>query len=497
MYVYCKGKRFSVIKASVEFELDIVSNFSITIPLEETSNDIDFLLEEIEFYYKDSLIVSGLVVSRPKINFNDDIFLLELKCDNELSQLSKIRAKSNSHFQNRTLGFCLLELISTVNNWVLSFVDINASDYFVTKDLRDKTTLFSQIKTIIDGIPNLHFKYGGLDSNNNHILEVGKFSKEIGILQTISKINLNSKGSIVYKRIESFGGFSSETRVTLSDALLDPRTILDENYADFPIVNDGIYYYVENSNLDKGYDITKKFNLEKTKNDNIPTQAEIAEAGYSLYLKTVSFLKRQDDTKNYDVEFYCPYDNLPSLGDKYFIHHYVTKEVSTLYNTKSIKLYEIEESLKLTKFSINFENDYGKELLIKADFTTGEYSELNDDELELYDELDVFEERTTNLNLSLFEIVNVKHSGFDSSDCSGNGIIAGKLFTFNFNKPLIANNINYTITNKIPSDIKFNIIQQPSLPSTPLIICVSPSNGDWNTLPNLSEIEIEVLYLYN
>lgn len=494
MYVRIAGRDYTLISFEMEKELDTVASFSVEILLEEISSDIfDLVLEDIEVYFKDKLIISGFVVDRPSYELNDqEKIVVSINGNDSLGRLSLKRGKSTAHYQDQLVSGILSDLIGFIGGWTINYINYPAvATDKITIDLRGKETLWSQLIEVVKAVPNLHIRYAG-----NNTLEVGEFGTVYEQADNILSLSLEEKNVIIYKLVESYGGFSATERINLNLALLDPRTVLHPDYAQFPIQTDGTFYYVVNTAITNGYEVTKKFDLQKTKNDDVPENTQKYQAAYALWLKTVSFMKRHDDSDIYSLSFLRHYDYDVRLGDKLLIKHPVTQ----MFYDKRLVLFEIDEELMIYRASLSFDETYGDELVWEFELTTGNYGQNEDSDSELYERLEVLEERTTEDTIQISPVVFVtdSHNGAELTDCSPAGIINGKTFTFTpTNIPNWATSVFYGVVDRTPTNLIYVQTQAPLVsPVTDLELCVAPANGDWTTLTGADIYTISVIFYY-
>lgn len=511
-YAYIGGKNVPIVSGSINWTIDEVEDITFQVPAEY----IDLRTvrgSSCSIYKNGELIESGFILDRPTVNFGDGEYkVLEMKMYGELGRLSVLAAKSTAHYQDQLVIAIIDDLLTFAPGWIRVNVNFPTSATEVTTvDLRNKETLWGQLVDVVKAVPKLHLRYGGQDGFGNRRLEIGEFGDIRYNDLTIHEMSFQGQSNTVYGAVHAFGGFSQGRRINLVDALLDPRTIVHPDYTNFPIVLNGTsgQYEVVNQSMANPFAVTKTFELAKTGNNAPPTAAEVREAGYALWRKSVRFLQSTQDFELFSAKM--SYHERPRVGDRIFM---AAKVYQNYYNeitlqSDKIELFEVKEPLKITKVSLEFANpgnivnDFGNEVLqdvYSIEMTNGEDKDVFDPELELYDRLSKVAEQPNAQALGVIPLqtVSVTHFGADASDCTYSGN-PGKRFEFTpVSIPPGATNVFWSIQTITPTSALYSVINAPSLgPTVPLRLCVAPGSGDWTTLAPGDSITIEVIFFYS
>lgn len=509
-YAIIDGKIVELIDGSIDYELDAVDSFDLSVYAE----DIEYARikgAEVSVYKNAELLISGIVQDRPQFQYQDDQkYVFKLKCNGELGRLSCYRSRTSAHYQDETVYNIVTNLLFPYAlYWEVELV--NYADYTTDKttiDLRNKETLFSQISEVIKSVPNLHLRYGGKNNAGKHVLQIGRFDSILYSAkqgENLQKLELISNSSKTYRIVESYGGFTDIQRITLADALDDARTTAHADYTNYPIVYDAgsATYYCENLSDDDSCAISKKFELTKTSNTDAPTAAEVAEAGYALWRKTVRFLQQNQKRESYKATVFS--DQKLTLGDRIHISAQAVEVVYNEFNMEAIEipLMETNSDYKITKIGVELETyispnelesklNYGYSYTIEV--TSGEEAENFDSEVELYDRTETVSSAPNALKISKIYEVTDSHDGTEAGDCDFTTPNTGKLFTFPLPPaPAWANNVYFTVSSLIPSTTRY-VIEYYSV--TDLVndieLCIAPAGGAWSTLAPTDVVDVTI-----
>jgi hypothetical protein len=218
---------YEIIDGSINWELNAVSDFNITI----IANEIDYrnvLYETVDIYYAGELLISGFVDKRPTIQIGDSkILTVNLQCVDNMGLLTCRRSYRNSHFQNTSFLAAITTLILSYPDWTLdtSTLTVQQSGEMITIDLREKETLFSQITELVALIPGVHMRYGGFNGTD-HVLEIGVFNTVNTYADrnfNLLNINLEPQENRYYKVVESYSGITENKKIRLNRAFTDAR----------------------------------------------------------------------------------------------------------------------------------------------------------------------------------------------------------------------------------------------------------------------------------
>jgi hypothetical protein len=458
-------------------------------------------------------MTSGLVDKRPKLSVNDkDKVVVSLKCIDELGRLTYERAKSDAHYQDQQIVGIINDLFTSVAaNW--TFLPVNMVDPLIesTLDLRNKETLFSQISEAIRSVPNLHMRYGGIDSSTGeYVLEIGDFgdlTEHAYQGSNLIDVKINFNTNKVFKTVESFGDLTPTNRINLSDALSDARTIAHADYAQFPISQDAITgaWICTNTAISFGNNIRKSLNIVKTKNDVTPTAAQIAEAGYALWLKTVRLMKSSVDYDAYSGSYIS--QNIPKVGDKIKIKANIKEDVYSSFTGKQTKVnvLSVDDDFKITKLKHDLGNSFLSQDSLKYKFndsfnsfsfeaTSNDEAEEFDPDLELYERLERFDNYdNTSGSIEVFPVQStvVTFGNADAADCSG---ATGK--TYLHTSPSYPGWVtNVTTWYTVDQGARIVSLTEPVNPGDNWSACVKPSSGNWPPAIG-ADITVTVFWLF-
>jgi hypothetical protein len=394
---------YEIIDGSINWELNAVSDFNITI----IANEIDYrnvLYETVDIYYAGELLISGFVDKRPTIQIGDSkILTVNLQCVDNMGLLTCRRSYRNSHFQNTSFLAAITTLILSYPDWTLdtSTLTVQQSGEMITIDLREKETLFSQITELVALIPGVHMRYGGFNGTD-HVLEIGVFNTVNTYADrnfNLLNINLEPQEKRYYKVVESYSGITENKKIRLNRAFTDARYLASPYLAQYPIsqdVSDGAWI-VTNTLAPSGVtcSIRKSFKSIKTKNDAVPTAAQKNDVSYALYLKSVRFLKESEPADLYTLRMTDV--NIPRVGDRVHIHANIEEPVfNSLFGsvTGYVTTFTVNEDFRMTRLSLNLKDineTLQDQLPVEREFVF-DITASSNDELGFYDaELELFE----------------------------------------------------------------------------------------------------------
>lgn len=517
MSTFCTidSKIVSLLKVNIKQTLDEVGSFTIEIP----SSEIDIRNirgAEVIVYRNNTQLISGYVHERIGFTLKENGNVnAKLKCFDELGRLTREAAITTLHIQDTLVTTVIDNILSAsqFTSWTRTNVNFeNSATETVTIDLRSKDTMFSQIVEVVKAVPSLHLRYGGVDSFGARVLEIGNFNQiteQFTQGVNLQELQMSPLQETQYSQIYAVGGLSGDTRVTLANALADPRYATDPLALQFPIKVNPIsgQAYIDHLNSNVENAISKSFNFQKTNNETDVTETEIAEAGYSLWKKAISFIQSYGEFDTYTGAVIT--NRIPLVGDRAIISSVATErafnELTMSYD--EVEVFEVLADLRIVGVETSLEEyemidefalaRLNNEIIVDFEVTSGEQAQEFDESIILSDE--PISEGTSEANLNLFpvQLVEVAHFGSAVNDCSGGGITNGKLFQFDFTPPVGATGISYVIVGSTPSNALSTINQSPLVGGTPLILCVAPSNGAWNTLSATEEIAFRVLYSFS
>jgi hypothetical protein len=510
---------YDVDSAKVKFAYDEAGTFSVKILAKEIDWQ-NLFGNDIELWENGTLIVSGFIDKRPQLTMGKyaDV-VVDLKCLDEIARFTMYRAKSTAHYQDQQVISILNDLITTAGiNWTVTLV--NMIDPFIetTVDLRNKESLFAQISETIRSVPDLHMRYGGVDSiSGDYILEVGNFGELTEeAVQNFNLFDLKLKYSTnkIYKTCESFGDSTNTNRIDLFDALSDARTIAHPDYAQFPISQDVATgaWICTNTAVSFGYEVRKSFNVIKTKNDVVPTPAEVAEAGYALWLKTVRFLKKSASYEVYSGSLAVK--TISQIGDKIRIKSTVLEPIFDSVTGTIIEHHEtfsVNDTFRLTDVSYEFSKASLPSLLDNAiteeyhiitfEVTSNDEVEIVDSDLELYERLERFDNYDNSTGSAEFypvQTTSLTYGNADAADCNAAGGVPppsdGKNYTMA--SPAYPGWVtNVTTWYTISENGRIKQLTEPVAPGSSWVACVQDDTGVWPP-PIGQDITITVYWFF-
>lgn len=301
--------------ATFEFSLPIASlkgraiDFGSSINGSTTGDFLDFY---VTIYEDGEELIQGPAESI-EISFINETPHYKISCSGEFSDLSRKRAISTANYQNVSILDALVSLLLTSSSfsdstWQIGDISTMIDpDIKTTIDLRGEKRLFSQIRRLVESVPNLFFRYGGiLQSSNPNIraflIDLGTFNKQLKTkvpIRTIKQLSQSIRFSECLGSIESYGGEITVAgiprKINLDDAATYKPTLvtgpLDETDP-YTIYSFGSGKKAVQSNLNINRDKVEYYSeiVPITKTD--PTADEIGQAGYALYLKTCAELSQ-------------------------------------------------------------------------------------------------------------------------------------------------------------------------------------------------------------
>lgn len=402
---------YNISSGELNWELDAVSecNFEILASEIDWKNSLYFPVKVI---YKDITLFSGYIDKTPTLNIDgNDTIMVSLDCVDDLGRIACRRSYRRSHYQNQTLLFVLTDLMSSISGWELdiSQLSLTSQNELITIDLRSKESLFAQLVDAIRTVPTVHLRYGGINpTTGNYILSIGEFNTvnvyaEKGF--NVGNISVESQNNRVYYEVESYSGLSGNGKVRLNRALTDARYLSSPYNVDYPIILDPTdnAYVVQNLNANNNVSCStrKSFEAIKTKNDVAPTAGELDDVSWTLYLKTVRFLKETDLSNLYTLDVSLP--NLPNVGDRIRINAIIEEPIFDRFSGQIMgynKTLEVHEDFRITRFSLdvstiilnqspiyNTQDEFMFNIVCSDNDELGYY----DESIELYNELEKYE----------------------------------------------------------------------------------------------------------
>lgn len=500
MFARIDGQDFELVDFDTDWVLDQANEFTVEI----LAKEFDWrssLYSDVEVYDGNELIISGFVNKSPKLKIKDaNVLVISLTCLDEIGRLTCDRAKFDAHYQDQQVLAIITDLLSVATTtWVTSLVNMVDPLVVTTVDLRTKETLFAQIVETVKATQQVHLRYGGIQPTGEHILEIGDFGDENseGIQgHNLLSLNLEYNTERVYRIVEAYGDSTLGQRISLSDALADARTAVHPDYAQFPISLDAATggYVVTNTALTKGCEVRKSFNVIKVKNDSPPSPAEIAEAGYALWLKSVRFMQKSIEYETYSAQVMLP--EAPIVGDKMFIRSLIREPVYDAVTGKVVAEHEtfsVEGLYRITKVKFNtnqlvmpdsmLHEITNQELVYDIELTSNDEADTIDPEIELFEKLESYQEfddTAGTLELAPIQQTTVSYALGAAADCVGSGPgNTGKLFLHATPAPpaWATGIITWYVTD--PTNMDLYNITPPAAPGQNWSACVQPNGGNW------------------
>lgn len=504
MYIRFQNRDIRVISSKVSWQLNAATDFDISIPLQDLPDLRRARMRPIELYHRGALFLDGFITDSPAVEINSDsVLVAKLNGFGELGWLTRWRAKADSHYQNTAVLDIIEDLLLATNGeWELGDISTMVDPLIETTiDLREKEELFAQIVETAKATPDVHLRYGG-KVNGVHRLDVGNFNQVTERLVQGSNLKDPLKRKRVtapfYSVVEAYGNWAGTSEVlNLSHALSDSRTAAHPDYVRYPILADGSTWVVADQEEIEGGEVTRFFNLAKTKNKGDPTAAEVSEAGYALWLKTVRFLKSHVEHDEYSGDVFL--DHVPKVGDKTYIRSNVVEPIVDRVRREAryLPIFEIDDFYRITSVDFSFQSGVQNEDPLRKDLehptdlfsievTSNDEAENIDPELELYEKLEGGSQFDTP-GFSVPPPVSVTHDAADPADCvfgGGGGPANAKTFTLvSPPKPSWANRVSVNWAAD-PADSLIYVVQAPA-PTNPggnLILCVQDGTGVWPPL---------------
>jgi hypothetical protein len=496
------GLDIPVLSASIEWSFDEISEFDVTVPIRFLPGYQDVLESDIELIEDGEMLISGFVNDPPVLeSIEPGILQVKLGCFNELGRLTLYRSRTDGHYQDSTVLGIIGNLLEMTNGaWMLSGTETMVNEEITTTvDLRRKETLFAQIAEVVKSVPDVHLRYGGYNTLfGMHELNIGYFGDTNTQLiegKNLSSLRLKSKKEPSYTVVESYGNTTADRRISLADSLSDLRTIFNVDYPRFPITEDPSMgtWVVTDQESSGQRQVTKFFELSKTKNDQIPTAVEIAQAGYALWLKTVRFMKQNSPHETYSA--IATVEEIPEVGDKARIRSVVEEQVLNPITQDSHyeKTFEVDGDYRITKVKHSMERYFQFDAVdesptqvwrVDLELSSNDESEDTDPDLELYERLEngnSFDSLGGIVGFNIPPPVMVTWGPGDAADCNYNGMGSntGRNYALTApTPPTWATKVSYVLTLD-PEDSNYSVISAPSSPGDDLQICVTDENELW------------------
>lgn len=350
------GVDMPVIEASITWELDAAEDFEI----EVAAQGFDWRTAynaPVALLRDGQVLVSGLVALKPEATFNNEAAQITLKCMGEFARLTRLRALGDAKYQDAPVIGILLDLLP--DGWTLDVVNMDDPTVTTTIDLRQKNQRFGQIVQLVESIPYFHLRYGGINDAGLYVLAVGNFNTVTTALHDgnlIDELQISPGQNDVLREIEAFCN-SADNVITLED-VVTPGTAnslaaAHPLFADFPIsqASDGAWI-VTNNAVDAGLGGAIRKSFSGVKLGAEPTDSDLNEAGFALWLNAVQHLIVNSDYEVYSAS--AALADTPHVGDRTHIRlmraERVRDSLSGLY-TQQAQTLALDTEIRITSVS--------------------------------------------------------------------------------------------------------------------------------------------------
>lgn len=507
------NRDFQVFGGDWNGKLDDADTFSFNLLLADVPDYQSLRYQSASLVYSGEVLVSGEIINyRLKRSSREAPIEVEFECTGELARLEGVRAVTASHYQDSAV----LSILATIlpSNWAVQQVNMPDPLISTTIDLRNKEKLMQQLVSVFDGVPNLHFRYGGLNGSGDYILEVGDFNTLIDAYTegiNAKSITRDFTSYEVLRDIVPYGFLSSDSVITLADLYSNPLTQIinasiaakftgHPDFATFPVIIDGDDFLVRNLAVSIDRSARQQARLVKTKN-NIPASADDkAQAAFALWLSALAVLKRSTLYQKFKVQVLL--GKAPSIADRAKLSGVVQEPIfSDNAVVEYVPTFEVDADYRIVEFSTKLEtgelNGY-EGIWFDVICTDNDSAEEVDPELAIYRRLEQvgdFDDKAASVILSPPLLASQTHDSGDVSDCIGTGPTDGKIFTVVAPTPPIGSVGVSTSAAVIPSTAVIFSETPPASPGDPWEGCISGvAGGDWGSSPEPITIVISFFY---
>lgn len=500
-YLNIDGEDVQITDAKITYQQNAIGEWQATIPYKYIVGKDLFALP-VSLRFQDRILVTGIVSDKEaEISMNQEsLVLATVYCWDELGSLHCEGALSDAHYQDERVRDIISDLLdANTTSWQLGDTSTYVNQR-TTIDLRSMEGRWAQVVEMVTSVPDTSVRYGGFNTGTGRqMLDVGGFgaSHTEGVIQdrNLIEITRNKTTNERLRRIEGFGGKSGEEVITLQRALnYQPSLATDPN---FPIINVGGYFFVQNNAITNGCVRRRDYDLHKTENEEPPTEAELNEAGYALYQHIVRDLKKNVKYESYTVRCTLE-DPAPLIGDKILVKGSV-KEIIYDQNTEReilVETFSIGNEFFVTKVDIEFADGL---LVYTLEVTDTPYMDTYDSDIQVYEQTAKPNEKLDTARaitgLTLMYSAVTQGPGV-ASDCinPGDPPIDGRLFNIPVpNAPGNPTDLTYVI-NMTPAVAEYRLVQAPDLAGDNLIICVNVA-ADW-TLLSTATVRVQWTFIY-
>lgn len=480
--------------------------------LEVMAIDVDAataVFSDVRVYKEGVEIASGLVSEQPLPDIGaGGIVTYKLKCDTDLGRLY-LEMAAEIQFQNVPVSTIVSTLLGEAADSIWS---INSSATLAAEDLtidvRDKESLWAQIKYVLDSASDPTFiRYAGF-SGGSHQLDIGSFGTQVRTHDIIQGVNLVGKPKFKQvanppiKEIRPISGRTGAKPVLLSEALaLEPGLSSDPDYP-LNVSNQSVV----NETITTGRRLRKRFTGHKTSNVAPVTAAQRREVALSLYYSAVREIRKADAHDEIRCEAF--FTSPPPLYDDIYVD-------MVAYITIWNPITEVEEEVtpvvvqgfyRVKGYQLKYSGNLMQETLDGS-----EQGDLYSVELTSGNEVETYEEKSdlvkkslttndlednTGVILGVLDTVDVPifHSNV-AADCNYAGPNTGKSFEFPLpTVPSGSTDVNTEVVSTDPSTVNTATVIQAATLLLPLILCVSgPAAANWL---NTDDVTVTVRYTF-
>lgn len=477
-----------------------IPEFTITISAEHISDPAALVFTEIELYKNGQLLESGLVSEHPLLELSEgDITTYKLRCDTDLGKLY-LEMAADFQFQNVSVSTAVNILFAEAQDtvWTINSSATLAAEN-ITLDVRDKESLWAQIKYILDNASEPVFlRYAGF-SGGSYQIDIGSFGSNVRTHDVIKGMNvvgtpkLRQLGETPIRELRPISGKVGAKPVRLSDALILEPTL--STHPLYPLQSST--QSILNDTVAAGRRLRKRFTAHKTSNAVPVTATQRAEVALSLYYRGVREIKAAAPYEEIKVDVWLT--SPPPMYDNIFVD--ITVDI-VIYDPltetdRRVKTVDIRGYFRVKGWHLKYksnlvaenlgENTEGE--LYSVELTNGYEIETPEDKSEV-----IAKKMETNdlednpgVIIGLLDSVDVPvtHSGV-GADCNYSGVNTGKTFTFPLpTVPVGTTAVSTEIISANPSTTNTSTVIQAATLLLPLIICASGAGAlPWTIADN-------------
>lgn len=496
------GKEIPVIELDIKYAELKIPEFTVTISAEFIEDATALIFADISIFKNGVLMdnASGLIAEQPLPEMEEGgIVTYKLKCDSNLGRLY-LEMAADIQFQNVSVGTAINTLFAQAQDtsWSInSSATLAAED--ITLDVRDKESLWAQIKYILDNASEPVFlRYVGF-SGGSHQVDIGSFGSNVRTHNIVKDENVvgspkfRQLGETPIKELRPISGKVGLKPVNLSEALTLEPTLSSHTYYPLQVSTQSIL----NNTITTGRRLRKRFTAHKTSNATPVTATERAEAALSLYYRGVREIKAAARYDEIRVDVFLP--SAPPMYDNVFVDiiAYVTKwnpitEAEEIILPVAVRGFYRVKSWQL-KYKTNYVADnLGENVtgdLYTVELTSGYEIESPEDKAEVLNQkLETNDlEDNAGIIIGVLDAVDVPVTHTAASpDCNFSGPSTGKTFTFPLpTVPSGATAVSTEVISATPATTDTATVIQAATLSLPLIICASGAGGAaWTALDN-------------